>query len=514
MGIFADHDYESEWGQMTTAAFLGLEKTAGGCKPLLPSRGEANPGRQFLDDLAVIACYRQCGKTGVRRSPAASNVSADSSRTCSIRAAGHLAQILFGPYSALLPQWCEGAARKGVTAAPEMVPELLNIAKQKREYRLQIRSIVGECGRRLVKMNPEWADVLKDPVVDPSIWQTGERAERIEYLTALRSSDLSAARECLMASWQQEGPDDRALFLGCLLTGLCDADEPFLEQALDDKRKAVREAAADLLARLPGSGYRQRMKERALSVIRYQPPTKVVIKIGHGKFDITTPDTLDKTWLRDFPESKAVRGMGVKAVILTQIVAAVDLAEWTRGGASIQELIQAVVKSDWAEALLLGWSAAAARQQNREWAKLFLIHRSLILPKADLRYAGLLHALQPTVHESIMVELIPTFKDWDSLATLLEIAEYPPGPWSQSFSKMVVNAMKFCSKELVENRLRTWMETAVRHHALCMDPTVLSIMEDGWPRDNSNWGKAVTGHLDRWISILKFRQDMQREFES
>ncbi len=98
-------------------------------------------------------------------------------------------------------------------------------------------------------------------------WRTGGRAERRAWLTALRQRDPAAARELLAAGWDTETGADRAELLGVLGARLGPGDEPFLETALDDRKQAVRQAAAGLLARLPGSAHTARAIARGTAVL-------------------------------------------------------------------------------------------------------------------------------------------------------------------------------------------------------------------------------------------------------
>src|SRR5439155_11236398 len=96
-------------------------------------------------------------------------------------------------------------------------------------------------------------------VDDADTWELGAIPSRVGYLARLREREPSRARELLAAAWDEEAPDDRAALLGALETGLSPTDEPLLERALDDRRRQVRAVALDLLARLPGGAWGQRM---------------------------------------------------------------------------------------------------------------------------------------------------------------------------------------------------------------------------------------------------------------
>ena len=47
-------------------------------------------------------------------------------------------------------------------------------------------------------------------------WQTGSRDARLALLRRLRAEDPGRGRELLAATWNEEGPEDRARFLALL----------------------------------------------------------------------------------------------------------------------------------------------------------------------------------------------------------------------------------------------------------------------------------------------------------
>src|SRR6185312_11536779 len=90
---------------------------------------------------------------------------------------------------------------------------------------------------------------------DPRAWETGTRAQRVAYLTALRAREPLAARELLAAGWSRETAEERGQLLAVLSRGLSAEDEAFLEGVLDDRASWVRAAARRLLGQLPGSAF-------------------------------------------------------------------------------------------------------------------------------------------------------------------------------------------------------------------------------------------------------------------
>lgn len=140
----------------------------------------------------------------------------------------------------------------------------------------------------------------------------------------MRHDDPAAGLRLLRESFPAEAPADRAAFLGALAIGLSSADEDLLESALDDKRKEVRQVAADLLPGLPGSALRSRMAQRALACVRLERRA-----LGRDRLSVEPPASADPAMLRDGVDPKPPRGTGAGAWLLEQIVAATPLATWT-----------------------------------------------------------------------------------------------------------------------------------------------------------------------------------------
>src|SRR5207249_3260798 len=113
------------------------------------------------------------------------------------------------------------------------------------------------------RQNPDWSGLFVTSVENADeTWQTGTPQQRKLLLAVLRSSDPDKARELVESTWAEDSPEDRTAFLEAFAAGLAPADEPLLEKALDDKRKPVRDAAAQLLARLATSQLAHRMSTR------------------------------------------------------------------------------------------------------------------------------------------------------------------------------------------------------------------------------------------------------------
>ena len=155
--------------------------------------------------------------------------------------------MLSDEFRELLPEWLAALAAVNKRVPEELLPSLLAHGKSNDALREAINQVIGVRGVWLAAQNSDWDFVIGK--LDESVWETGSRLQRLALLEKLRASDSARARELVAETWSEEKPEDRAAFLTTFITGLSLADEPFLEAALDDRRKEVRKAAADLLAR-------------------------------------------------------------------------------------------------------------------------------------------------------------------------------------------------------------------------------------------------------------------------
>ncbi|WP_344859163.1 DUF5691 domain-containing protein, partial [Planomonospora alba] len=291
-------------------------------------------------------------------------------------AANRLARILAGEQSRLLPEWLAAAAARGHRVPPRLLPELLDHAARDRSIRPFLGVLAGRRGRWLAALNPAWGFLEQEATGDTAVtgasgarvpaarperemWELGTAGDRRAHLAALRSADPAAARELLAATWEKETPDDRAAFLEVLADGLSGADEPFLEAALDDRRREVRHRAADLLTRLPDSRLARRMAERA----------ERCFTVVRRRIEVTPPDECDAAMERDGIRARPPHGTGAKGWWLQQMVARTPLAVWPRLlGRPPAELVRAGL-GDWTREVTAGWVRAAVLQRDPEWAR-------------------------------------------------------------------------------------------------------------------------------------------------
>jgi hypothetical protein len=323
------------------------------------------------------------------------------------------------------------------------------------------------------------------------VWETGTIGERMGYLTELRRADPARGRDLLAASWEAEASDDRARFVTALDTGLSLEDDAFLEQALDDRRKEVREAALDLLRGLPGSSLGARMAQRASAAVRPGPNGRVVV---------TPPEDLDAGMRRDGMAATPARGLGVSAWLLEETLAGAPLGTWSDPAT----MLRLARGNDWESALLHGWAKAAVAQRHAGWATALLNDFSGAL-RESVRWD--LHLVLPP--DELGRLATDALRRDDGMAhRLLSIH---PGQWPDELSAAVF--------ETIAHRARTDRHTwqlgeLCRAAALAMPPAWadpvgrLAVQLDQEPSDQSR--VRPVADLAR---TLTFRHEMFQEFE-
>lgn len=481
----------SEWKDFVTSALIGTEKGAPAVLPegLNSVLVQAAPETSFLTRAGALSLWRKAGwKPGASGPPPAA-AAPEESRPIRGACKEHLRTMLGGRFSGVLPEWLNAAARLGRRIPPELLPPLLDRARQDRSLRAPALAAGGRRAEWLAAHNPDWVFAARE---EPGMWEEGNRDQRIAALRAIRATNPCEARRKIEAVWNAEPADTRAVFITELMANLGSEDTAFLDSTLDDKSKEVRKAAVDLLARLPDSAFVNRMTGRATELLTF----KAGGLLSRASLEIRLPDEPNPAAKRDGLDPKAFgqqKKLGEKAVLLLLILSAVPLRRWTDSFRQTPAtLLKAAEKNEFADAIITGWAWAAIRQKDTAWAEAvlegdrrpldeFLPGNQLLgtLPEETRakRLAGIIRATGLKKDDA---------EAWRALASQLDAFE---GHWPTPLAREVLAALRQTAADGIPWHLRANADNFV----LRFPPSLLPEALNGWATDKE--GVAALAEL-------------------
>jgi Family of unknown function (DUF5691) len=496
----------STWDSLVASALLGTDRRAfvpptasdsvGG---LLARLDVSDPEKALLGAAAILALHQRAG-----RLPATTNTlvpkpcAPETSAECSTAAGQHLTLMLNGHYEDLLPEWLATLAAQGQRVPVEHLPTLLDMGASKPDLRAAIVGIIGERGQWLAPQNGNWGYVLNN-INDEELWQTGSKTQRVALLSQLRQRDPNKARDLLATTWAQEVAPDRWAFLQTFRLKLSMADEPFLEEALDDRAKDVRASAADLLKQLPKSRLCARMAERVGQLVKWKTGKK-------ASFAVSLSDECDKGMERDGVQGKSTQGakvIGEKSYWLAQMLNALSLDAWQALCAKASPTVivtTAASSKDWSALLLDGLREAATREGKTDWVEALLAESKLSSP------SSLFAALPPEKKEKYVLKLLankPSVKHGEPATPFIFASQHP---WSKKFGQAILDALyKDLSGDTVKYsyQLAALLEQIARHLTPSLIPSAMTKLPSVLAEKS-----AMAKEVDKFLGKVKFRLDM------
>ena len=280
-----------------------------------------------------------------------------------------LEQILVSkPQQQLLATALGVVAERGWRLPAPLLVRVLNETAYRHEERDAVLGVIDERAAAVLREHPVWGkrveplvslpggdsgDDSLDDSLDDSVWRLGTTAQRLAYFRRLRAQDPAAARTLMVASWKKERAEAREGIVEALATGLGEADLPLLEMAVTDRSGGVRQAAAQVLLHLPGSGLVQRAEALAASHMsvtkRFLRTTRVdcrpievtdeVLRDEYGERGTGDPSRVDVG-----PPAARRAAAGYPPALLEEVVGRVPIDRWPALiGLSAGQLLEAEV---------------------------------------------------------------------------------------------------------------------------------------------------------------------------
>ncbi|OKK06038.1 hypothetical protein AMK26_08090 [Streptomyces sp. CB03234] len=525
------------WEDLVTSALLGTDRRA-------PASDVPAPGKDApvaLLDAAALHTVRR--RAGLLPGPAASlpePAPRDERPPLPDAARRRLAQLLADRSGAssgggrrgtapdlteLLPQWLAAANEHGYQAPASVLPALLDAARARTDLRPAALTFAGPRGLWLARLNPEWRFALRggsggttlpDPTDEAAVrclWEEGLFAERVALLGAVRAHDPAAAAALLGSTWSGERAEDRLMFLDSLRTGLSDADEPFLEQALSDRSRNVRSTADELLSALPRSALAGRMADRAATCVGLD-------RTGdQAAITVEAPHECDAGMQRDGVLPDPPTGRGERSWWLGQLVESAPLAIWPSrlGGRTPEQIVALPVADDWRDELHAAWCRAAVRQRDPAWA------RALLGPPTTPPATG--PGTSSLAERSKLLSILPgderalwvaDFIAAHGLSEAFQLLGVCAVPWAEPLGRAVVDALDIAR----DAGSYPWSFSGVMGLAeRCLDPAqadrleILTALPDepegASPGAGGYWSEA----FQRLVATLRLRAAMRTELQ-
>ena len=509
------------WQEVVKTALIGTERKALKAIPpdhklgeILSCLDSSDKESSLLSAAGAIALYQRAGKIYFDNQPLQNRSEEEELLDCSLVSRQHLALILSGN-AQLLPEWLTVAAAAKIRVPSQYLPHLLTLGQKQSNLRAFILPVLGKRGYWLAKQNPDWNYVSRE--VTDKVWQTGSKDARRSLLQRLREQDAHIAREQLQKAWKKESGDERASLLAALEINLSMNDEPFLEAALDDKRKQVRDVAAKLLSKLPKSRLCQRMIERIRPLIIF----------NHNSVQVTLPFECDaeaaakgdRQMIRDgIDQSRYSSALGEKASLLLQMLCCVPPSFWCHNwGKTPQQLLQVVDGSEWEKMLLEAWATGALKSQDSLFAEVLLPNASKFyhsyLGNGEELVVGLLKLLGQNKADALILQTLlhnqSKLLNFNHPAYIL--LKHYQMPWSEQVSQLVLLSIR---KYIEGDKQCQWgMRSLFQSFALYMEPSVmeaagelLAVVEEG-----SFWQDFVNEFLARLLFRFEMIQELRGE---
>ena len=433
-----------------------------------------------------------------------------------------LATILAEPHlRSLLGEWLESAARDGRRLPSEWLPALLDVTSE--AHMADLESAGGPRVGWLAAQRPGWSSGRPGPAATrlaraelagmAPAWE-GSDDDRLAAFAAVRAADPHAGRRLAERVWPEESPGGRAAIIGRFATGLSDADEPFLEATLDDRRKEVRLAAVAVLARLPSSRYAARMATRVIPLVRLSDEGGLIVDPPPSDPTVRAepPDPAERREglapARTVPDPGERRdglapGRTSPEQWLLQAASAAPLDAWPDPDRLVAAAVQGGHRT-----LLTAWSLAAERQGDVGWAR-------RLLAAGAAPTAGLITVLGGPEGARLLTGWLKQVP----LPASVEVLSGLPRPWPPevtdaamaSLAALVASGDQSPPVAAVRDALPQWARAVdpSRLDAAAAPAAVLENLPDTHrPGARLFWGRAL-GSLN---ALAHFRQAMHQEF--
>lgn len=494
------------WSDWVNLALLGAERSelpdvmAQAAADMGVAPDEAGTEEIILSAAGSLALLERCARAAQSfQRPLPAPAEEETRSEPSLRSGRHLEAILSGSYPGALKEYLQLLTQHNKVLPAELLFLVLSQADLRADH-AQAMAIGGAKGQWLLGQL-ELARAAAQPRATPV-----SPARLNDQWREQRRRHPALALTMLQAEWPALPPSSRAAALLALTEGLGPADEPFLENCLDDSRKEVRTTAAELLRQLPNSDLRRRLFERAARCWRMDDMGNILIEL---------PEPLPPESARDgivLPKAGAAAGW------LAQHLKATPVSWWnTHFSQSPQAVTEALGRHRWAAELLPALAEAATLAPDAAWVEALLKYRlehslKTVRSEEASAWTQLVQQADAVVLNSVLGQWLdrhgPALPS-DHTATRWMAAGSQP--WSSAVAQRFWRGFKEAAAQL---RARPWDMAHYRglleRCAYAAPPELLDIFRKDWHYARSGLGRW-DDDVEKMLQTLAFRQEMRAE---
>ena len=499
--------------EILTSAILGTERhplnlpeSQGELSHILGKLDTSDAQYHLLSTNALVGTYTRAGKQ-LGHMPQIVDIPAskDTTERCSTTAGLLLQSMLSGQNKEIIPEWFSLANTHSKRIAEEYLPEALQYMEKNPDLIEVALPTIGNRGRWLAMRIPglnKCIDAIKVDALSgdetEQFWQTEKLYARNLLLQKIRKENPANGLALISSTWKEDKAKERKTFLSTLITGLSVEDEPFLENALDDRSGEVRQTAIDLLSLLPQSRLVQRQITRVQPYIQWQPGNL----LRKAKLEFSFPEEITQEMERDgvIRVNRFIRAFGEKGNILLHILRGIPPTYWnTRLQKNPQELLEIVQTSDLKDLILESWNAATSLSHDSEWAKTL---QPFFITKANFLNYISKSELEPY--------LLQQFKINYKIA--MQFLRFYGEPWTEELTKTALSYLQELTPTgLVQSTSFMLPRYSLNYMARHMEPYSAIELFTKYSKKadpDSEWARRI----ETTLQLLDFRKRMMEEF--
>jgi hypothetical protein len=448
-----------------------------------------DPEEDFLRFSSVIYQYRQAGSLPMRLHNFVQVESEQEIKPyCSAKANGVLKTILEEDLFPFLKLWLRLCASKELCVAPELIPELLDIALRKKEFRRLILEVCGKRGEWLCKLNPQWK--FSSTSIDSAvIWETGNPEERKEVLRDLRATHPEEALELLKKTWPSEGANEKLTYLEILRMNLSSVDLSWLE-SLKEKGQKVNAAILDLIKSIPSSSLVQEYSSLLKKAVNIKKGKTLLGMINKTSLDITDslsiPDAVFKSGIEKLSSDKNVSD---NQYILAQLVSSVPPSFWNDHlQLSNEAIIQLFQKEKQTAFYIPALAIASIKFKDINWIKSILNHGDDIIINSSI--APLMNVLSGIDRDAYALKFFKA-----NPQAILSVMIDHDEEWSMDLSKTIL--------QYTANEVYSYNRSFYRPAATLIPVAILDLLDSFNPVEEQKkvYWKTQSDELARLLTI-------------